>query len=267
LTYVNGFLATIDPSDLFHYDANHLSFRQNRTSRVQTESATVASSTYKITDFSLFSGLGPEDAERIQGSSMMRHFPANARIFDEGERALGLYLVLTGSVKIFKVSPRGHEQVLAVLGPGQTFAEAPVFQGGGYPASSQSLEESELIFVEREALLKLLRSDPEMALRMMAGMAFKLRRLVSLVEDLTLRDARGRLCRYLVGLAEEGVDYVQLPVQQTLLSRMLGLTSETLSRTLKNLRDDEIIDSSRGGRIEVCNWELLRQEAGEGPHC
>ena len=84
----------------------------------------------------------------------------------------------------------------------------------------------------------------------------KLRKLVALVEDLTLRDARGPLSRYLTGLAEAELDYVQLPVQQTLLTRMLGLTSETLSRTLKALRDDGVIDYSRGGRIEVCNGTL-----------
>ena len=218
---------------------------------------------YRITDFALFSGLNPEDAESLQNTSFVRKVAAGTRIFDAGEPAQGLYLVLSGSVKIFKVSAKGTEQVMAVLGPHQTFAEAPVFHGGFYPANAETLEACELILIQRDALLALLCKDSEMALRMMAGMAMKLRKLVALVEDLTLRDARGRVARYLAGLAEEGQNSFQLPVQQSLLARMLGLTGETLSRTMKGLRDEGVIESSLGGRIQVANWSLLHAAAGD----
>lgn len=218
---------------------------------------------FRIQDFALFSGLSEEDAQRLDGSSIVRSFVGGTRIFDAGEPARGLYLIVSGSVKIFKVSPKGTEQVMAVLGPRQTFAEAPVFLGGNYPASAETLEPSELILVQREALLILLHKDAEMALRMMAGMALKLRSLIGLVEDLTLRDARGRVARYLTGLGDEGQDCIQLPVQQALLARMLGLTSETMSRTMKGLREEGAIESSPGGRIQVLDWSLLRGASGE----
>lgn len=207
--------------------------------------------TLDITLFPLFSGLSRADAEILQLKCIPVHYRAGVRIFDEGEPARGFYLVQSGQIKIFKLSPRGQEQILAVIGPGGTFAEAAAFVGRGYPASSETLEDSELIFIEREAIRQLLSKDPDLGLRMMASMALKLRRLVGMVEDLTLRDARGRLARYLLGLAPPGAEascQVKLPTQQTVLARLLGLTQETLSRTLKGLRDEGLIASPSNGR-------------------
>ena len=217
----------------------------------------------QIRDFALFSGLPPGDAQLLEASSLVRSYAAGHQIFAEGEQARWLYLVRTGAVKIFKLSPKGHEQVLAVLQAGQTFAEAPVFSGGTYPANSECVEDCEVILIDREALLQLIRRDPEFGLRMMAGMAMKLRRLVSMVEDLTLRDARGRLSRYLLGLREDSGDHFQLPISQSLLARLLGLTGETLSRTFRTLREEGTLESDRGGQIQVLNWENLQQAACE----
>ena len=123
--------------------------------------------TFSLRKFPLFSGLSPEDAEAFQRQCVPVSYRAGVRIFDEGEPARGFYLVLSGQVKIFKLSPRGQEHILAVIGPGGTFAEAAAFLGRGYPASTECLEDSELVFVEREPIRQLLVKDPDMALRMM----------------------------------------------------------------------------------------------------
>ena len=212
-----------------------------------------------LRDFPLFSGLSAEDAVLLQRSASLRKFPTGTRIFDDGEPALGFYLVLQGAVKIFKLSPRGQEQIVAVMTAGDSFAEAAVFLGKGYPASAECIQDSKLLFIDREALVRQLAHDPELALRMMAGMAIKLRRLVSMVEDLTLRDARGRLCRYLLGL----IAPPQLPTSRVVLARLLGLSGETLSRTLRTLKDEGILDISRAGHVKIHSPEALREAAGD----
>ncbi len=219
-----------------------------------------------LTKIPLFSGLSQPDVEALQSALHVRKMAAGTRIFDEGDPVRGFYIVQKGAVKIFKVSPRGQEQVLAVNSPGQSFAEAAVFMGGGYPASTECLEDSELLFVEREAFVRRLHEDPELALRMMAGMALKLRRMVAMVEDLTLRDARGRLSRYLLGLLPENARPpvpLELPAQQMLIARMLGITSETLSRTLRTLKEEGTLEIGGGGKFTVLDLESLRVAAGE----
>jgi CRP-like cAMP-binding protein len=224
------------------------------------------SSDQSIQSFPLFSGLSPSDSEALQRASHLRRFPSGTRIFNEGEQAHGFYLVSSGCVKVYKVNPRGQEQVIGVMSAGQTFAEAVAFLDGGYPASAETLEDSELFCIEREAILGMITRDPEFALRMMAGMALKLRRFVAMVEDLTLRDAKGRIARYLLGLTADSIAVpctIKLPTQQTVLARLLGLTGETLSRTLKNLRDEGVVGVNRSGSVEILSIESLRDVAGE----
>jgi len=220
----------------------------------------------ELTRFAMFSGLSQADAQILAEQCIPVRYPAGHRIFDEGEPGKGFYLVQSGQVKVFKVSPRGQEHILLVAGPGQSFAEAAVLVGRGYPASSECLEDSELILVEREPIRQLLARDPDFALRMMAGMALKLRQLVGMVEDLTLRDAKGRVCRYLLNLAADDSASqcaVKLPTQQTVLARLLGLTQETLSRTLKGLREEGLIESGGQDRRLVLQVALLRQVVDE----
>jgi len=217
----------------------------------------------------LFAGLSDEDCDALQTAVRTVHQPQGSRVFEEGDAVRGFYLVRRGIVKIFKMSPSGNEQVLSIVPPGQSFAEATVFQGTRYPASAECLQDSELLFIERDAIRRQLEHDPNLSLRMMAGMAMKLRRLVQLVEDLTLRDARGRICRYLAGLLPAGADAettLRLPVQQALVARLLGITSETLSRTLKSLREDGLIELEGRGRIRVPDPRNLREAAGDVEH-
>lgn len=215
--------------------------------------------------FPMFSGLSPEDSELLAQHCIPVSYLAGQRIFDEGEPGRGFYLVMAGQVKVFKMSPKGQEQILCVAGPGQSFAEAAVLVGRSYPASAECLMDSALIFVEREPVGCLLARDPEFCMRLMAGMAMKLRNLVGLVEDLTLRDARGRISRYLVNLAPEearGRFCVKLPTQQVVLARLLGLTQETLSRSLRSLKDEGFIESHSPGRSLWLNLEALREVVG-----
>jgi len=218
----------------------------------------------ELREFDLFTSLTPEDASALSQAVRVRRLPAGTLVFQQGEEATGFYLIKEGAVKIFKVNLAGQEQVLHVSLAGQSFAEAAVFQGNEYPANAACVEDSVLVFVERTALLQQLRHDPELALRMLAGMATKHHHLVRLVEDLTLRDARGRICRYLLGLLPPRPAQVtrcptiRLPVSQTLLARLLGLTGETLSRVLKALNNEGILELKGRGSLVVRNASLLQ---------
>ncbi len=218
-----------------------------------------------ITEIELFSQLSEDDLRLLKKAVQRRKFPAGYRLFDTGEPVRGFYHVIKGSVKVFRVSAEGQEQVLGVFHAKQTFAEAALFQDTGYPASAECLEPSELLFVERQALRDLIVHDPDFALRMLGAVAAKLRRMVTLLDTLTLHNAKERLCRYLIGLlpqcpAEENPK-IQLPLSQTLLARLLGITGETLSRGLKSLVKEGVLQSAQRGRIVVANVNKLKELA------
>jgi CRP/FNR family transcriptional regulator len=98
-------------------------------------------------------------------------------IFTENEQATGLYAVASGRVKIYKLSPDGREQILHIFGPGEVFGEAPVFAGKRFPASADAMDESRVLFFQREALINLIQINPSIAMNMLAVLSMRLRRL------------------------------------------------------------------------------------------
>ena len=83
----------------------------------------------------IFSGLTEGEIAFLLQRAVPRHYAAGEIVFGEGEPCLGLYVVESGHIRIFKSSSGGREHVLSVDGPGSSVAELPVFDGGNYPAS------------------------------------------------------------------------------------------------------------------------------------
>jgi CRP/FNR family cyclic AMP-dependent transcriptional regulator len=90
----------------------------------------------------LFSALSAVELQSLAACTIIRSYASGELVFSEGAPCVGLYIVYKGRVRIFKTSPSGREQVLAVEGPGSSIAELPVFDGGPYPASSAAVEPS-----------------------------------------------------------------------------------------------------------------------------
>jgi CRP/FNR family transcriptional regulator len=126
----------------------------------------------------LFASLTEEELRALAARITRKSFPAGAMLFAEGDSCTGLFLVASGKIRIFKLSPGGREQVLAVEGPGSSFAELPVFDGGNYPATAAALEDAEVIFISRKDFQNFCREHPEVALKVIAVVGTRLRRLV-----------------------------------------------------------------------------------------
>src|SRR6516225_7664896 len=99
---------------------------------------------------------------------MRKRYLKDEQLFAEGDPCTGLYFVASGKVRIFKLSPSGREQILAVEGPGTSFAELPVFDGGNYPAAASALEDTEVLFISRNDFQNFCREHPDVALKVIA---------------------------------------------------------------------------------------------------
>ena len=150
----------------------------------------------------IFGGLDEVERAMVARRARRKHFAAGELLFQEGDPCLGLHIVAAGRVRIFKSSASGREQVLAIEGPGSTVAELPVFDGGGYPASAIALEPTEIVFLPREEFRAFCLERPEVALKVLAAVGARLRRLVDLIEELSFTTVRQRLAALLVGLAK-----------------------------------------------------------------
>ncbi|PKN30676.1 MAG: transcriptional regulator, partial [Deltaproteobacteria bacterium HGW-Deltaproteobacteria-20] len=90
----------------------------------------------------LFKGLGAEELAQLERTSEPRQYDKGDLLFGEGKEGVGFYVVVTGQVKVFKMSFDGREQILHILGPGDPLGEVPVFAGMNYPANAQALGKS-----------------------------------------------------------------------------------------------------------------------------
>ena len=178
---------------------------------------------------------------------------------------LGFYIVLEGKVKVYRLLEEGKETVFHIITPMQTLAEVPMFVGGGYPAHAEAIEDSTLLFIQKQGFHEMLHRFPDVAIRMLAGLSKRLKVLGSQIENLTARDVRTRLIRFIIEEHEKkneaaSIPFIELSVSKSLLAARLGTIPETLSRTFKKLQTDGLIRMS-GKKIFIENLTELKKRA------
>ena len=195
----------------------------------------------------LFSGLSDREFEFLLERVSSRKYSAGEIVFSEGEPCAGLFVVESGSVRIFKSSPGGREQVLSIEGPGGSVAELPVFDGGNYPASVVAVEDAVLLFVSKQDFQALCLAHPAVALKVLKVVGGRLRRLVGIIEELSFTTVRQRLGAYLLRMAQsegrrvaQGVE-VTLPANNQELAAQIGTVRELISRNLSRLQAEGIV--------------------------
>ena len=206
----------------------------------------------------LFGGLPEEQLDAVAKIAVEKKFGKNEAIFFEGDPGNGFYMVAEGKVKIFKMSFAGKEQILHIFGPGEPFGEVPVFHGQPFPASAETLVKSTLIFFPREKFIALVHENPSLALNMLAVLSMRLRRFVTQIENLSLKEVPARIAGYLLYLLEEqkSEDSVELEISKGQLASLLGTIPETLSRIFARMSDEGLI-AVDGKKIRILDRKAL----------
>lgn len=210
----------------------------------------------------LFAGLSEEQLQQLQGISQRLGFERGQTIFSEGSDAAGFYVVLSGRIKIFKLSLEGKEQILHIFGAGEPIGEVPVFAGQTFPANAEALDKAEVAFFPRKKLVGLYTSDPSLAMNMLAVLSQRLREFTRLIENLSLKEIPQRLAAYLVERQNQLPDStdVTLDVSKGVLAKILGTSQETLSRILNKLTEAGIVQVN-GRRIRILDSQQLEAVA------
>lgn len=216
-----------------------------------------------ISGLPLFEGLTQPQHEALAEIAEVRPFRKGQTIFAEGGEANGFYVVLSGRVKVYKLSFDGKEQILHLFGAGEPFGEAAVFAGRHFPAHAEALEASETLFIPRRAFIEQIKEDPSLALNMLAVLSRRLRKFATLVEDLSLKEVPGRLAAYLLYLSQQqnASDDLTLDLPKTQLASLLGTIPETLSRILARMIREGLIESLENRRIRILDRQSLEELA------
>jgi len=217
----------------------------------------------QIARIPLFQGLDRKHYDQLAMIVTDQVFQKGESIFDEEDEGTGFYVVISGRVKVFKLSPEGKEQTLHIFGPGEPFGEVAVFTGKRFPASAEALEETRAFFFARKEFMDLIQRDPSLALNMLAVLSQRLRRFSGLIESLSLKEVPGRLAAYFLYLQEGrkgGADLI-LEISKNQLASLLGTIPETLSRILARMNREGFIDSIGPRQVRILNGKGLKELA------
>jgi CRP/FNR family transcriptional regulator, dissimilatory nitrate respiration regulator len=173
-------------------------------------------------------------------------------------------------VNVHRVNAAGKEQIIHIFRAGDSFAEVALASPTGYPADARAIEPSQVLLVQKEGILELVKRQPELALRMLGSMSSHLRVLVTQLEDLTLKDVETRLANWLIKRcpnreSDRPVE-IDLGMTKRVLAAELGTVSETFSRTLAKFREQHLLQVN-GKSVTVLSparlYALLRRNLGE----
>lgn len=213
----------------------------------------------------LFTALDESELAALAARCGIQSYSPAEVLFSEGEACKGLYIVVTGRVRIFKTSVNGREQVLAMEGPGASVAELPVFDGGTYPASASAVEATEALFISRADLRATCLDNPAVALKMLQVVGVRLRRLVGIIEELSFTTVRHRLISLLLRQAKaegqatgRGVVF-SLSASHQELAAQIGTVRELVSRNLARLQAQSFIELN-GREITILDREGLEAD-------
>jgi len=202
----------------------------------------------------LFSNLEPAELERLATGCTLRRFERDKLLFRQGEPCEAFHIVVIGQIKLFVLSPSGHEKVIELCGPGRSFAEALMFTGMPYVVSAQTLSEVLLITIEKKVVMEEFVNSPNFALHMLAGLSRRLHGLIKDVEAYALHSGVQRIIGYLLGeridesqITSESIT-VSLPVNKAVIASRLSLTPEYFSRALHELE--------KAGLIEINKYDI-----------
>lgn len=212
----------------------------------------------------IFSGLSETELEFLSQRAVPRTYTKGEIVFTEGDPCAGLFVIESGEVRIFKSSPGGREQILAVEGPGSSVAELPLFDGGNYPASTAAVKDARIYFISKQDFHSLCLVHPQVPLKVLKVVGGRLRRLVGIIEELSFTTVRSRLISVLVRRAKagkktrEGIE-IELPASNQELASEIGTVRELVSRNLSRLQAEELI-RMEGKTVTIPDLKRLQAE-------
>jgi CRP/FNR family transcriptional regulator len=200
---------------------------------------------------------------KLVAGAVERKLKRGEILFTANHPSEGLYIVLSGAVRAFRVNLDGREQTIHVERSGGTLAEVAAFDGGPYPSTAIAEEDSEVLFLAREDVRCFMLQHPEAALMALTILAKKLRMVASMVEQLALMDVGQRLAHLLLEEAtkaevplRDGISF-SFPFSHTQIAARLGSVREVVSRALQKLSQHNAIEL-HGHRIVIRSVKRLR---------
>lgn len=202
----------------------------------------------------VFSHLSPDELKHLADGTLIRIYRRGTLLFNEGDPAEGLFVILRGRLRIFRSLPDGREHTIEILGPEDLVALVCLFDGGPYPASSESFSDAAVGILRHDLLDDLIRHNPQVSLGFLRVLSLRMRRAHHRTAQMAMLDAHEKVATTLlwlgrrIGTERDGKLAVTLRSRAD-FAKMIGTTRETVARVLS--------DFQRHGALELTTTEIL----------
>ncbi len=213
----------------------------------------------------LFSDFNTEEIQLLSRFCHYQLIPEQTCLFQQQAACSYFYLLLSGFIELYLQYSSQQKKTVEFIAPGQTFAEAAMFSGQGYPVSAVSLQESEVLAINSLKFTQFLKQHPQLNWRLLSTLSRHLHKLVGQISALSLLNAEQRVIAYLLEYSNEEEDedvecsVSHLPHRRAEFASRLGLSVETLCRVLSQLKKQGLIETHQSKRINLLNPQRLRE--------
>ncbi len=209
----------------------------------------------------LFSELTDLQLDRVCQFSQLNQLAEGDILFNQSDQVSCFYMVLNGKIKLFRISPDGHEKIIEIVKTGEVFAEALMFTNQkDYPVSAAALADTIVIGINAKKFQEMLWDSTATCLLLLGNMSIRLRQLVKEIDNLTLQSGTCRVAAYLLEEMPENENEFELNLAKNIISARLSIKPETFSRIIKSLKNQGIL-SIDGNNVTVHDIELLKKQS------
>ena len=217
----------------------------------------------------IFSRLSPADRSAVAAVSRVQDFAKGDLIFRQEDASEAIYAIVSGRVKVFKMTPAGKDLILEVFGPGDPLGAVAVYMNRPFPASAMALEDTTCVIIPRAAFFPLLETTPSLVRGLLLGLTVRLVELTNRLAELTGGRIEPRLARLFLKLAREmgrderGGRFIPLALSRQELADMTGTTIETCIRIMSRWNKDALVRTEKDGFV-VLDAAGLERLAADG---
>ena len=212
----------------------------------------------------IFSELADDQLEEINRNFIPQTFKKDNMILIEEEVGSSMFIIISGRVKISRLSDDGREVILSILSEGDFFGEMSILDGQARSATVVAIDDADLLVIRRDDFLKMLKQYPQIAINLLKELAMRLRRADAQIKSLSLQDAAGKVASTILRLADDAgkikhgmVEISELPLQQD-LANMSGTSRETISRVIKSLCQEGYL-KKEGGKLVILDYNKFKE--------
>ena len=237
-------------------DIELLNAIESRLEKKRKHEEYYSKSLQSIDKLSSGNGRGTEELKKIVSGRKIRQIKKKQVLYYEGDHPQGLYLVIEGAIRTFKMAEDGRELMVGLHKPNDYIGVNAILLEEPFSETAEAVDDSAVCLLPKDAIIDLVNKYPDLSLQFIKILANNIKEKEDQLLELAYNSVRKRLAQVLVRLSKQLPDPSQFKISRDELASMAGMATETVSRTLSDFKDEKLIEK-KGSHIHILDLNRL----------